>query len=417
MIHLSNPNNCCGCEACVQVCGKHCIDLVRDEKGFLYPQVKEEQCVNCSLCEKVCPVLHPFDAKEPQQIYASKNNDVNERKASSSGGVFILLAKQVISRGGVVFGVTFDDEWNPVHSFSETIEGLAQFQGSKYVQSRICGSYVRVKEFLDIGREVLFSGTPCQIAGLKHFLHKEYSNLLTVEVICHGVPSPGVWQDYLDSIRRPKGSGTGENTVLSSLNDTSSIEGISFRDKQNGWRKYGFVVRFSVDQKETEKFGLSSVKAKEGIVEYHQENLFMRAFLKNLILRPSCFFCAAKSGRSGADISLGDFWSIDRYLKEWNDDKGVTLVYLNSDKGQNYYHLIKCADMALDPTVHYNKMYYESTSEKYPSEKFWEAYKQQGLNSILPIYNAITPSKKTQFYKRILIKLRGLLNPIRIFKK
>ena len=372
--------------------------------------MNEDLCVNCGLCEKVCPVLHPFATRAPMQVLASRNQDEKERLSSSSGGVFVLLAKQIIKHGGVVFGVAFDDQWHPVHRYCETIEELAQFQGSKYVQSKIGITYIQARNFLNEGRDVLFSGTPCQIAGLKRFLRKDYSNLLTVEVICHGVPSPGVWEDYLVSIRRPKGAVAGENTVLSSLNDAPSIEGISFRDKQNGWRKYGFVVRFSADQREAEKFGLSSVKAKKNIVEYHQDNLFMRAFLKNLILRPSCFSCPAKHGRSGADMSLGDFWSIGQYLKEWNDDKGVTLVYLNTEKGQSYYRLIKCTDIALDPSVRYNKMFYESTVEKYPSEKFWMLYKQNGLKSIQPICELLKPSRSSTLLSRAFSKFKRILN-------
>lgn len=410
MIHLTDPKNCCGCEACAQICSKKCISLHRDEKGFLYPQVCEKSCIDCGLCEKVCPVYHPSEAKEPKQIYASKNDNISERLTSSSGGVFILLAKQTINQGGVVFGVTFDSDWNPIHSFSETVEGLAQFQGSKYVQSRIDGAYVQAKSFLDAGRRVLFSGTPCQIAGLKLFLRREYDNLLTVEVICHGVPSPKVWQDYKDSIRRPKGAGVGEKTVLSSLNETPSIEGISFRNKQNGWRKYDFVVRFSADQREAGKFGLSSIKAEKEKREYHRDNLYMKAFLKNLILRPSCFSCPAKSGRSGADMSLGDFWSIGRYLKEWNDDKGVTLVYLNSDKGCDYFGSIRCSKIELDPSINYNKMYYASTAEKYPSEEFWSRYKREGLDCVLPICNTLTASNKPSICSRLYAKFKTIVS-------
>lgn len=409
MIQISNPKDCCGCETCVQVCAKQCISLHRDEKGFLYPRVIEEQCVNCGLCEKVCPVLHPFNEKEPKNIFASKNDDERERENSSSGGIFILFAKQVILHGGVVFGVTFDDNWNPVHSFSETLEGLTQFQGSKYVQSRIDSAFVHVKRFLEDGREVLFSGTPCQIAGLKHFLHKDYEKLLTIEVICHGVPSPGVWKDYLDSIQRPKNGIIGNNPTMSSQKKSLTIKSISFRNKQEGWQKFNFVVRFLSDNRDSSKLSLTSENVKENIVEFHQENLFMRAFLKNLILRPSCFSCPAKSGRSGADISLGDFWSINQHLKEWNDDKGVTLVYINSDKGQDYYRHIKCSKIELNPLVHYNKMYYSSTVERYPNEKFWTQYKQDGLEAILPIYNSLATSKKANPYKHVYSKLKKQL--------
>lgn len=197
MIKITDKSRCCGCESCRSVCPKKCISMKADKEGFLYPEVDLSQCVDCKLCEKVCPVLHPALLDRKPKVFAGINNDIKIRLQSSSGGIFTLLAEQILHKGGIVFGACFDEHWNVVHSYTDTIEGLEHFRGSKYVQSYVGDSFVQVKKFLDEGREVLFSGTPCQIAGLKNFLRKPYHNLLTVDVVCHGVPSPKVWQSYL----------------------------------------------------------------------------------------------------------------------------------------------------------------------------------------------------------------------------
>lgn len=174
MIDIKDKTKCCGCEACVQICPRQCIDLKVDIEGFLYPTVNLKTCINCGLCEKTCPVINKRDIRLPMACYAAVNPEESERLNSSSGGVFILLAKQIISEGGIVFGACFDDNWNVVHHYSKTMDGLYPFMGSKYVQSHISESYVRVREFLNKGIKVLFSGTPCQNAGLLRFLHKKY---------------------------------------------------------------------------------------------------------------------------------------------------------------------------------------------------------------------------------------------------
>ena len=411
MIRISNPVDCCGCEACSQICGNQCIELKRDERGFLYPEVDMERCVECGLCERVCPILNPAVCKDPLQVYASKNSDEEERSNSSSGGVFILLAKQVIQEGGVVFGVAFDENWMPVHTYAESIPDLLKFQGSKYVQSRIDGAYVQVKRFLAKGRKVLFSGTPCQIAGLKHFLMRDFDNLLTVEVICHGVPSPKIWQDYLGLVQYQKRKVAGDNTVLSSISAPPVIESISFRDKQNGWRRFNFVIRFLANGNGSGEKGIhSEMSQEEGDVirEWHQDNLFMKGFLKNLCLRPSCFRCSAKGGKSQADISLGDFWNINQYLNEFDDDRGVTLVYIHSIRGQEYYRKIKCIDVELDPAISYNRMFKDSTSEHYSVEKFWDLYQKQGFACVSDIWQSLQPS----LFKRCVYRLKKSIRRI-----
>ena len=242
MIHILDKHNCCGCAACVQACPKQCISFNEDEQGFRYPLVDESLCIDCGLCEKVCPVIHQSDAKKPLKVYAAQNPNEEIRLKSSSGGIFTLLAEAVIDEGGVVFGARFDKNWEVEHGYTESKEGLTAFRGSKYLQSRTGETYKQARDFLKAGRKVLYSGTSCQIAGLKKFLRKEYENLITVDVVCHGAPSPLVWRTYLDDLKKcPKGT-AGKNSVCSSINEMPVITGISFRDKSTGWKKYGFVL-------------------------------------------------------------------------------------------------------------------------------------------------------------------------------
>lgn len=212
MIEIKEKKDCCGCWACVQRCPKHCITMKEDSEGFLYPEVDQSSCIDCGLCEKVCPVINREEARRPLESLAAINPDEKVRMASSSGGVFTLLATQVLAEGGVVFGARFNDRWEVVHDVAEDAESLAALRESKYVQSRIGDSFARAERYLKSGRKVLFTGTPCQIAGLRRFLRKEYDGLLAVDFICHGVPSPGVFRQYLKEVTaRQRG---GKNTVF-----------------------------------------------------------------------------------------------------------------------------------------------------------------------------------------------------------
>lgn len=340
MIDILDKHRCCGCEACVQACPKHCIAFEGDSEGFSYPVVDKEKCIECGLCEKVCQFICCLEPKKPFKVFAAQNSDEAELLSSSSGGLFIVLAKKTLSAGGVVFGARFDDHWNVIHSYAETIEEVRAFMGSKYVQSSIGTTYLQAREFLKAGRKVLFSGTPCQIAGLKHFLRKDYDNLLTVDVICHGVPSPMVWQRYLSELRQ--NARKGENTVSSSPNHSISegdalptrgsvsIESISFRDKRSGWKKFSFALTLAEASAEGKKNSVS-------LSHIFNEDPYMKLFLDNLILRPSCYQCPAKSGKSCSDITIADFWGIERSHPELDDSRGVGLLMVNTNKGQSAF--------------------------------------------------------------------------------
>ena len=327
MIQLSNKKDCCGCFACVQRCPKQCIFFKEDNEGFLYPVVDKDRCIDCGLCEKVCPVLHQNKSRKPLKVYAAINKNEDIRRLSSSGGVFTLLAEKIINEGGVVFGARFDDNWEVMHDYTDTIEGLAAFRGSKYVQSRIEDNFKKAENFLKEGRKVLFSGTPCQIAGLKSYLRKDYDNLLAVDFICHGVPSPGVWRRYLkETIARLCEKKSVSSDPISKEN--SRVESISFRDKSSGWKKYSFALTLSTTTRSGE---IKSVS----LCEVFPKNTFMKGFMADLYLRPSCYYCPAKSGKSNSDITIADYWRIDTIDQLLDDDKGISAITLNSNNKEN----------------------------------------------------------------------------------
>ncbi len=339
MISIKDKKDCCGCSACVQTCPKHCIKLAEDAEGFPYPTVDNDACLKCGKCDSVCPMLHSNGPQEPMEAYAATNPNEYVRSQSSSGGIFSLLAEYVIRQGGVVFGAAFNDNWEVVHSHTESMEGLAKFRGSKYVQSQIGDSFSDAERFLKEGRLVLFSGTPCQIAGLKRYLRKEYDNLLAVDCVCHGVPSPGIFREYLKSTSRP-------------------IIKVNFRDKKTGWKRFSITVK-------SESSRLSEV--------YH-DNEYMQGFLCNLYLRPSCYDCHFREGRSGSDITLGDFWGIDKIRPELDDDKGLSLVIVNNERAVDLLSTLNCnlTAMQLSDAVEYNPSITTSVSiPKYRRLFFW----------------------------------------------
>lgn len=351
MIKIQNKQDCCGCSACVQRCPKLCITLHEDEEGFLYPKVDMATCIDCGLCEKVCPVLHQAEERVPLEVFAAKNPNEEIRHESSSGGIFTLLAEQIIDAGGVVFGVKWNEHFDAVHAYTETKEGLAAFRGSKYVQSQVGDTFKQAEKFLKQGRQVLYSGTPCQIAALKLYLRKEYENLLAVDIICHGAPSPGVFRWYLsEEITKEAARQSGEKIQFRSSLPIPSIEkadvlareqgfeieDIRFRDKRLGWKKFSFVLSLKPLSKVTTAGEKNSVSLSYTL----DKHAFMRGFLKDLYLRPSCHACPAKSGKSGADITLGDYWGIQSLMPELDDDRGVSALTVNTEKGKQALHTI-----------------------------------------------------------------------------
>lgn len=380
MIHIHNKKDCCGCEACVQRCPKHCIAFKQDEEGFFYPHVDMNECIDCHLCEKVCPVINQGEVHEPKFVSAAFNSDTAIRMKSSSGGTFSWIAAKVIQQGGVVFGACYDEHLNVVHEYTENMEGLDKFRGSKYVQSKIGNSYIKTKEFLDLGRYVLFTGTPCQIRGLKLFLRKDYNNLYTADFVCHGVPSPKIWQQYLceelelkNKIKTERSSAAGKNTVLNlSLNTASALADIAFRDKSDyGWEKYCFVIRKKSGSKARQNSVLLS--------DIHYKNPYFSLFLSHVLERYSCYDCPAKAGKSGSDLTMGDYWGIDYDEIIKKDEKGISLLMAHTEKGKWLMAGLVSSTRGYQHAVTHNPMIVTSLCPSKLRCKTYEAVNKHGV--------------------------------------
>ncbi|MGI6279790.1 MAG: Coenzyme F420 hydrogenase/dehydrogenase, beta subunit C-terminal domain [Acutalibacteraceae bacterium] len=382
MINISEKSRCCGCTCCAGVCPEECIHMHFCDEGFQYPKTDTEKCINCGLCEKVCPIINPqlkIDRFEMPTAYAAIINDEPLRLESSSGGVFTLLAFHVINKDGVVFGAAFSDDFQTVsHIAVESVDKLERLRGSKYVQSSIDSAYGQAKEYLDAGRMVLFTGTPCQIAGLYAYLGQDYDNLITQDVVCHGVPSPHIWAEYV-KLREKKAK--------------SKTRNVSFRHKKHGW-KY-FDMRFEFTN------GTEYIKTVS-------EDMYMRGFLDNIYLRPSCYDCSFKSIPKHSDITLADFWGIWDLIPEMFDDKGTSLVLLNSDKGKALFEQIqsKLVFRHVDcmQAVQFNSAATKSADLPKCRDDFFKVFKEQGLNKALNKYCRV------KFIVKFKRKIRKLLS-------
>lgn len=309
MISITDKKNCTGCGACAGICPKNCISMTTDAEGFAYPRVDESMCVNCGLCERVCPLtagLTSCDTPEPE-AFAAFAGDTSLRLASSSGGIFSLLARQVLHGGGVVFGAAFAEDFSVCHVGIHSEAELETLRGSKYVQSDLRSTFRQAKQALEEGKTVLYSGTGCQIAGLRAFLGKDYENLLCVDVLCHGVPSPLVWRKYLTE-------------------QDKTVSAVHFRVKEPSWRDY----RFGLDYADGTCYRIP-----------REDDLYMALFLQNVSLRPSCYDCRFKGLHRLSDLTLGDFWGIERHMPHMDDNRGTSVVLVHTEKGKALLSLVE----------------------------------------------------------------------------
>lgn len=317
---LPSPDRCSGCAACAATCPRRAIVMRSDEEGFLQPHIEESKCVGCHLCEKACPVNHPLEPRlKDVEVYAARAKDMALRLASSSGGIFSLLARRILAQGGIVFGATCDLKTGVVHHVAAHNEDeLAALRGSKYVQSDVRATYREAKTALESNIPVLFSGTPCQIAALRAFLNSptptSHANLFLVDVVCHAAPSPLAWQKFLEKRETASAQGRGSARAEGPI-----FRRISFRRKNCGWKRYSLSLRFANDK------------------EYRADlraDTFLRGFLSELYNRRSCHQCAAREGRSGADVTLADYWRVHETFPQLDDDKGTSLVLVHTEKGR-----------------------------------------------------------------------------------
>lgn len=356
MITLASVELCSGCTACKAVCPKQAISMVADHEGFLRPQIDAEKCVQCHACERACPVLHPSEPDSTPTCYAARTKDEALRMDSSSGGLFTELARPILAKGGVVFGCVWEKPaLVAIHAKAETEDELAAMRGSKYVQSDLRDTYREAKAELQKGREVLFSGTPCQIAGLNHYLGKTYPNLLTVEIVCHGVPSPAVFEKFKQEMLHSVGEHPCE---------------IFFKDKRKGWKSPSLVVKFPTH---------------EEIVQPCYASPFGSVLLKGLALRPSCHACASKNGKSGADVSIADFWGIDKAIPLLDDNTGISAIFLHTERAKQFCSTLPIEMHAVTVlnATQYNPSYYSSSPCAPSRALFMKKFKSKSLKHVV----------------------------------
>jgi coenzyme F420-reducing hydrogenase beta subunit len=315
MIELVEKTKCSGCSACFNACKVGALSLETDDTGFWFPQINREKCIGCGACVKSCPALDKLEyVSEAPKAYIVQNKDDEIRRQSTSGGAFTAIAKGVIEKGGIVFGASIDEEYKVSHICVENEDTLSKFRSSKYVQSWIGGSYIDAEKNLKSGREVCFSGTPCQIYGLKKYLGRDYENLLTVDVMCRAVPSPKVLKKYLDYQREKH----------------PNYDRIVFRDKGRGY-SYSGVALYHGDK----------VLYRGG----SESDPWLRLFLGGYCNRETCHECLYQDGVRASDITLWDCWGTQNYAPEWDDNKGTTNVIAWSRKGQEA--VLKCDDLRI----------------------------------------------------------------------
>lgn len=355
---LPSGRKCCGCSACHAVCPVDAIDMMPDSEGFAVPRVDEGRCVGCGKCLSACPVLNRNEPRLPLRVCAMRASDAAVRRESSSGGVFTLLAKETIRRGGLVFGAAFVFPGARVaHIEVSTEKDLEKLKGSKYVQSDMGETYKRVGAVLSQGREVLFSGCPCQVAGLKKYLGHDVPNLATVDIICHGVPSPAVWEKYIKDREAEAGS---------------AVEFASMR--RNGpWHCYPVEIHFS-----------SRAQTYRGSVS---DDSFLKGFFQNYYLRRCCHSCPARDLRSGSDITLGDFWEVSSLSASFDDDTGVSVVLANSERGSGLVNSIlpqvETSPSSYDAVCAFNPTLKSNYPPSRKRSKFFREFRKRGFDEFV----------------------------------
>lgn len=315
MLNIKDKSQCCGCAACANICPRGCLHMQPDEEGFLHPVADKGRCVDCGLCERVCPIKNAVkETAFPQEAYLVQNRDAQTRRRSTSGGAFTAIARAVLAQGGVVFGAAFEEGFHVRHVCVSREEELHRFQNSKYVQSEIGDTFALAKQYLESGSQVCFSGTPCQIEGLRRYLRKEYESLICVDVVCRAVPSPLVWEHYLQ-MQQARCAGRAANYV--------------FRDKSKfGYQSTCMAIYGKGSPKPIYQNGLDS-------------DPYLKAFFSNICDRPSCYHCQFKKRYRVSDITLWDCFETKRLAPELDDNRGTTRVLIHSDKGRAVFEKIK----------------------------------------------------------------------------
>lgn len=360
---FESKNNCCGCSACEQICPKNAVKMEPDNEGFLYPVIDGSLCVECGACKNVCAFQNDYEKNKSQKAYAVKHKDFDTRMTSRSGGVFIAISDYILEKNGTVYGAAFDDDFSVCHIRTTNKSERDRLKGSKYVQSDVKDTFASVKNDLKNGMYVLFSGTACQVAGLKNYLkNTDTSKLYTCDIACHGVPSPKIWKEYLSHCEKKfKGK----------------VTNADFRDKTLGWKAHQEAIWIDNNK--------------------HILREYTYLFYENDIERPSCYNCKYTNLDRPADFTLADFWGIDRIVLNFSDNKGVSLLLVNSDKGCELFNSINneidFVECDINKSIEPNPNLSRPTAKPKSREAFWIYYSKKGFEKTLKKY-----------YKKIVIK-------------
>lgn len=314
MINIRNKEDCTSCSACLNICPVGAISMEEDVEGFKYPKINLEKCIKCNLCEKVCPMIKKNENNnfEKPLIFAAWSKDENIRLDSTSGGIFSEIAKLFLKEEQYVCGAVFNQNWEVDHIVSNNMEDLDRLRSSKYLQSNIKYTFKEIKELLDNNSKVLFCGSPCQVSGLYKYLRRKYENLYTIDFICRGMNSPKIFKKYLESLEKRY---------------NSKVNYIKFKHKIRGWHNFSTKIQFENNQI---------------YIGGRYEDSYMRGYLKyNAFMRPSCYNCKFREFPREADITVADFWGIENIDKNLDQNKGTSMVLINSMKGKNIFDRIK----------------------------------------------------------------------------
>ena len=380
---FDDKKRCCGCTACMNICPKNAIEMIEDEEGFKYPRINKEKCIECGLCKKICAFQNGTEVDERienAEVYAAKNKDDAVRMKSSSGGMFATISDYVLNNNGVIYGVAFDENFKAKHIRAENKSDRDKCLGSKYSQSELGDIFKLVKKDLENEKTVLFTGTPCQVAGLNKFLNKtDKQNLILVDIVCHGAPSPKLFKEYIECISKTR---------------KKKIKNYYHRSKKNGWGHNEEIV-FEGDKSE---------------IGTRLADTWKRIFYTNLPLRPSCYNCVYTSNKRMSDITIADFWGIQDFENKIYDKKGISLVIVNTQKGKSLFNNIN------------NDLYYENRKMEEATKKnpqlykpvkisedermnFWKIYYNKGIRTIMSKYGGYNFIGRTKhLVKKILRK-------------
>lgn len=365
MVLIQNKDMCCGCRVCEKVCPKNAITMVEDECGFLYPQIDQDKCIDCGLCAKKCAFQNGYETRkefEPSLGFGARHKEESGYMNSRSGGAFVALSNYVLAQGGSVYGAGFDEEegfYKVVHKAATDKKSRNEFRGSKYVQSDLKNTFPEIKEKLEKGEYVLFSGVGCQVGALYAYLPKEYDTLFTIDILCHGVPSPRLWKEFLQ-MREKEFHG--------------KVEAVQFRNKKKyGWKAHRETVQINGKK--------------------HNSRIFTKLFYGGFS-RPSCAKCIYTNKNRVGDITIADFWGYEKVITDkWDDDKGISLVLINTEQGKKIWDLSEHELDTVECTGH--KYRHQVLRKPFPNaenyDEFWSDYQKHGFKYIANKYAGYTP--------------------------